>query len=105
MDDPRMTDRTKMPHSNAVWSEAYLRWEIPEAKTEALERVADRSLDSAAHHRALTDDERTAIAGVNGEGQQFISAIRALCPAGRETSLAVTNAEQAVMWAVKALTA
>ena len=56
-------------------------------------------------YKQLTDEQTKAMADVKAKGEAFIAAIKAGCPAGREQSLAVTNAEQSVMWAVKGLTA
>jgi hypothetical protein len=55
-------------------------------------------------YRQLSDDEKRAMADLKAAGEAYISAIEKLCPGGRERALAVTNAEQSVMWAVKGLT-
>jgi hypothetical protein len=55
-------------------------------------------------YRKLTDDEKLAVKTVKGIGQNFIDACNFIGDS-RELSLAVTNMEQAVMWAVKHITA
>ena len=55
-------------------------------------------------YRKLTEDEVAQMHDLKDKGQAFIDACNAL-GASRELSLAITNAEQAVMWAVKHVTA
>ena len=66
----------------------------------------DRTANNAVRHqyRVLTDDEKAAMVAVKDAGAALIAAIQSTCKPGRETSLGVTNAEQAVMWAVKGIT-
>lgn len=53
-------------------------------------------------YRELSDDEKAQMLAVKEAGEAFI----ALIPdSTREFALARTNAEQAVMWAVKGITA
>ena len=66
----------------------------------------DRTANNAVRHtyRVLTDEEKAQMVALKDAGAAFI----ALCNAAgksRELSLAITNAEQAVMWAVKHVTA
>jgi hypothetical protein len=53
--------------------------------------------------RVLSDDEKRRVEKVKTDGNYFINSLRE-CPPSRELSLAITNAEQAVMWAVKGIT-
>lgn len=55
-------------------------------------------------YRELTTEEASLVAEVKGTALDLYRVIDK-APAGRETSLAKTNLEQAVMWAVKAITA
>lgn len=54
-------------------------------------------------YRALTEDQKARLVAVKDSGAEFL----ALCDtlgASRELSIAKTNIEQAVMWAVKGIT-
>lgn len=55
-------------------------------------------------YRVLTDVEKAQMLDLKDKGLAFIEACNAIGKS-RELSLAVTNAEQAVMWAVKHVTA
>lgn len=55
-------------------------------------------------YRVLTDVEKAQMQDLKDKGLAFIEACNAIGKS-RELSLAVTNAEQAVMWAVKHVTA
>lgn len=55
-------------------------------------------------YRVLTDDEKAQMLKIKDAGQALIDIINATGKS-RELSLALTNAEQAVMWAVKHVTA
>ncbi len=66
----------------------------------------DRTANNAVRHtyRVLSDEEKAQMVALKDAGGAFI----ALCNStgkSRELSLAITNAEQAVMWAVKHVTA
>lgn len=54
-------------------------------------------------YRTLSDAEKKQIGQLKDAGLAFIELCRA-AGSSREMSLAITNAEQAVMWAVKAVT-
>ena len=54
-------------------------------------------------YRELTETEKAQIDEVKGLGQEFITLCKRI-GVSRELSIAVTNAEQAVMWAVKHIT-
>lgn len=61
--------------------------------------------DTVRHtYRVLTDDEKASMLAIKDAGQALIDLINATGKS-REYSLAVTNAEQSIMWAVKGLTA
>ena len=55
-------------------------------------------------YKKLTEEEKEAIYQIKSAGLTLISIIRAT-GTSRELSLAVTKAEEAVMWAVKHVTA
>ena len=66
----------------------------------------ERTANNAVRHkyRVLSEDEKAQMVALKDAGAAFI----ALCDqvgASRELALAKTNAEQAVMWAVKHVTA
>jgi hypothetical protein len=66
----------------------------------------DRTANNSVRHqyRVLTDEEKAAMVAVKDAGAALLSAFDQHCSPGRETALARTNAEQAVMWAVKGIT-
>lgn len=66
----------------------------------------DRTANNAVRHsyRVLTDDEKQQMVELKDLGAAFIAKCEEIGQS-REMSLAVTNAEQAVMWAVKHVTA
>ena len=66
----------------------------------------DRTANNAVRHqyRVLTDDEKAQMVALKDLGAAFIAACDKM-GASRELALAKTNAEQAVMWAVKHVTA
>lgn len=66
----------------------------------------DRTVNNTVRHqyRVLSEPEKAAITAVKDAGLAFIEALDKYCHPGRETALAKTNAEQAVMWAVKGIT-
>lgn len=80
---------------------------------EAPERVDsasdERTVNNAVRHqyRVLSDEEKAAMTEIKDAGAALLEAIERNVAklAGREAALARTNAEQAVMWAVKGLTA
>lgn len=55
-------------------------------------------------YRTLTEPEQLAMKEVKLAGEAFLATLDKFCHPGRETSLARTNAEQSVMWAVKGIT-
>ena len=66
----------------------------------------DRTANNAVRHtyRVLTEAEKTQMVELKDLGAAFIQKCNEIGKS-RELSLAVTNAEQAVMWAVKHVTA
>ncbi len=66
----------------------------------------DRTANNAVRHtyRILSDAEKAQMVELKDLGAAFINACNAIGKS-RELSLAITNAEQAVMWAVKHVTA
>lgn len=65
----------------------------------------DRTANNAVCHayRILTDAEKQQIVDLKDIGAAFIAKCQEI-GGSRELSLAITNAEQAVMWAVKHVT-
>jgi len=75
--------------------------------TDRIESTSDaRTVNNAVRHtyRVLSDDEKAQMQNIKDLGAAFLNACNDL-GRSRELSLAVTNAEQAVMWAVKHITA
>lgn len=64
-----------------------------------------RTANNAVRHqyRILTDEEKAQMVALKDIGAEFISKCQDIGNS-REMSLAITNAEQAVMWAVKHVT-
>jgi len=56
-------------------------------------------------YRVLNEREKVAMVRVKDEGLTFLELIDSAIPRGREASIAKTKIEEAVMWAVKGLTA
>lgn len=67
----------------------------------------ERTVNNTVRHeyRVFTDAEKMGMIHIKDMGLGLIRAIEANVPEGREASLAVTRVEEAVMWAVKGLTA
>lgn len=65
----------------------------------------DRTANNAVRHqyRVLSDDEKAQMVRIKDLGAAFIAECQK-AGSSREISLAITNAEQAVMWAVKHVT-
>lgn len=65
----------------------------------------DRTANNAVRHqyRILTDSEKAQMVELKDIGAAFIAKCHEI-GGSRELSLAITNAEQAVMWAVKHVT-
>lgn len=52
------------------------------------------------HHHELNSDQAERIVRIKAAEGAFLDVLRELKP-GRETALAVTNVEQAAMWAIR----
>lgn len=67
----------------------------------------ERTVNNDVRHqyRVLSDDEREAMVWIKDQALSMMEFIAERVPAGREASIAKTKLEEAVMWAVKALTA
>ena len=69
------------------------------------ERVVNNSDNTVRHnYRVLSDSEKAAMVHLKDLGLAFINACRDIGQS-RELSLAITKAEEAVMWGVKHITA
>lgn len=65
----------------------------------------DKPMDTVrSTYRELSDAEQNALRDMKYFGELFIDAIKLRTPMGRMQSLALTRAEEAVMWATKAIT-
>lgn len=66
----------------------------------------DRTANNTLRHqyRILSDAEKAAMAGIKDKGQELLDLIAAQ-GGSRELSIARTKTEEAVMWAVKHITA
>lgn len=66
----------------------------------------DRTANNAVRHtyRVLSDEEKAQMVALKDIGAAFIAKCNEI-GRSRELSLGITNAEQAVMWAVKHVTA
>lgn len=66
----------------------------------------DRTANNAVRHqyRVLSEDEKAKMLAVKDKGLEFLQLVESLGN-GRELSLAKTKVEEAVMWAVKHITA
>lgn len=66
----------------------------------------DRTANNAVRHqyRVLSDFEKASMVEVKDRGAEFLKLVDSL-GSSRETSLAKTKIEEAVMWAVKHITA
>jgi len=72
-----------------------------------MESTSDnRTANNVVRHeyRVLSEDEKKAMKEVKDRGLDFLSTLDLLCKPSRETSLARTKIEEAVMWAVKGIT-
>jgi hypothetical protein len=67
----------------------------------------ERTVNNDVRHqyRVLSDDEKFAMVRLKNAGLEFLKLVDQYVPKGREASLAKTKIEEAVMWAVKGLTA
>lgn len=67
----------------------------------------ERTVNNDVRHqyRVLSDEEKEAMVWIKDQALTMMEFIDARVPKGREASLAKTKIEEAVMWAVKGLTA
>jgi hypothetical protein len=67
----------------------------------------ERTVNNDVRHqyRVLSDVEKAGMVRIKDAGARFLREIDLSIPRGREASLAKTKIEEAVMWAVKGLTA
>ena len=74
--------------------------------TDVASESDERTVNNAVRHqyRVLSEKEKLAMVRVKDQGQGFLDIIGETVPAGREASIAKTKIEEAVMWAVKAIT-
>ncbi|MCJ7993230.1 hypothetical protein J5N58_01285 [Rhizobium cremeum] len=65
-----------------------------------------RTVNNTLRHqyRVLSDEEKARMAAIKDKGQELLDLI-AECGGSRELSIAKTKTEEAVMWAVKHVTA
>jgi thiamine biosynthesis protein ThiC len=69
------------------------------------ERTVNNVEDAVRHaYRVLTDEEKTLMVEIKYLGQELLNKINSI-GTSRELSIARTKAEEAVMWAVKHITA
>lgn len=75
-------------------------------KAETIQSTSDERVKNNVlrhEYRVLSDTEKSQLQELKDRGLDLLNIINSL-PTSRETSLAVTNVEQAIMWAVKSLT-
>jgi hypothetical protein len=67
----------------------------------------ERTVNNDVRHqyRVLSDEEKETMVWIKDQGLTMMEFIDERVPKGREASLAKTRIEEAVMWAVKGLTA
>lgn len=77
---------------------------MPEVSSTSDERTINNGAAVRHNYRVLTDAEKASMAAIKTKGEELLDLISSLGPS-RETSLARTKTEEAVMWAVKHVTA
>lgn len=63
----------------------------------------EREIDNRFTYHAPKGDQPARYTELRSEARNLASVINRLCPEGREKSLAITNLEQAIMWANAAI--
>jgi len=76
---------------------------VSAVRSESDERIVNNAVRH--QYRVLSDDEKNVMVAIKDLGAEFIALIDERTPRGREASIAKTKIEEAVMWAVKGLTA
>ncbi len=66
------------------------------------ENDAKKLVNNFTYH-PLHGDQPARYENIRGEGQEYAKTLTALCPPSQELSLALTNLEQAIMWANAAI--
>ena len=79
---------------------------IPDPENYVDSASDERTVNNTMRHqyRVLTDQEKLSMTAIKDAGEHFLVTLLDHAPAGRETALAKTKIEEAVMWAVKGLT-
>lgn len=78
---------------------------MTEVSSASDDRVANNSSNAMRHnYRVLSDEEKAKMVAIKDKGHELLDLIGS-CGGGREYALAKTKTEEAVMWAVKGLTA
>lgn len=78
---------------------------MTEVKSTSDERVVNNSSNAVRHnYRGLTDTEKAAMTAIKDKGLELLDLINGQ-GISRELSIAKTKTEEAVMWAVKHITA
>lgn len=72
-----------------------------EVKSESDERVVNNAVRHT--YRVLSDEEKASMVAIKDKGAEFLELVDRL-GVGRETAIAKTKIEEAVMWAVKHIT-
>jgi hypothetical protein len=67
------------------------------------DRIANNTMRH--QYRVLSSIEKEVMVKIKDDGLAFLELIDTMVPKGREASLAKTKIEEAVIWAVKGLTA
>jgi hypothetical protein len=76
--------------------------------TERVDSASDeRTVNNTVRHqyRVLSSIEKEVMVKIKDDGLALLELINTMVPQGRERDLAVIKVEEAVMWAVKGLTA
>lgn len=56
-------------------------------------------------YRVLSEEEKARVQAIKDAGESFLALLNHAAPVGRECSIARTKIEEAMMWAVKGVTA
>jgi len=61
--------------------------------------MTDEQINNIFTYHAPTDHQKTRYENLRGSAKMLASLINTYCPESREKSLALTNLQQAIMWA------